>query len=178
MTPTRICSSRIITGRTGGRCGIQRWYAGFTVTSYPPLVHQLIGLLGWLIGVDAGYALVSWAVLAAFPLAVYAFSSVFVDRTPAEHAALGAAFLPSIYLAAYTFGQLPILTGTLLALFFAAALAEFLKTGRRLSGALATMLVAVILGAHHATLMLLPLLTFAVGLHLFLNQTGEAGKPC
>ena len=146
------------------------WYAGFTVTSYPPLVHQLIGLLGLVIGVDAGYALISWAVLAAFPIAVYAFSRVFVDPILAEHAALAAAILPSIYLAAYTFGQLPFLTGTLLALFFAAALAEFLKTGRRLSGALATMLVAVILGAHHATLILLPFLTFAVGLHILLNQ--------
>ena len=146
------------------------WYTGFTVTSYPPLIHQLIGLLGLVIGVDAGYALISWAVLAAFPIAVYAFSRVFVDPILAEHAALAAAILPSIYLAAYTFGQLPFLTGTLLALFFAAALAEFLKTGRRLSGALATVLVAVILGAHHATLMLLPFLTFAVGLHIFLNQ--------
>lgn len=147
-----------------------RWYAGFTVISYPPLVHQLIGLLGLVIGVDAGYAIVSWVVLAAYPLAIYAFSRVFVDQTPAEYAALGAAFLPSIYLAAHTFGQLPTLTGTLLALFFTAALAEFLITGTRLSAALSIMLVAVVLGAHHATLMFLPWMVVAVGLHLILTR--------
>ncbi len=153
-----------------------RWYGGFTVISYPPLVHQLIGLIGTVIGVDAGYAAVSWLVLASFPLAVYSFTRVVVDQAPAEYAALGAAFLPSIYLSAYTFGQLPTLAGTLLALFLAAALAEFLKTGRRLSAALSVALLAAILGAHHATLLFLPWLVLAVGLHLLL--AGQVGwKP-
>ena len=30
-----------------------RWYTGFSVTSYPPLVHQLIGGLSYLVGIDA-----------------------------------------------------------------------------------------------------------------------------
>ena len=34
-----------------------RWYTGFEVISYPPLVHQLIALLGQVIGVDKGFAL-------------------------------------------------------------------------------------------------------------------------
>ncbi len=147
-----------------------RWYAGFQVNSYPPLVHQLIALLGHLIGVDAGYAVISWVVLAAYPLAVYAFARLFVGQAPAEYSALGAALLPSIYLTAYTFGQLPTLTGTLLALFCAAALAEYLKTGRRLSGALAVMLAATMMSAHHATLLFLPWLVLAVGLQVLLNQ--------
>lgn len=147
-----------------------RWYSGFSVISYPPLVHQLIALIGKVTGVDAGYAIVFWVVLIAYPLAIYAFSRIFIAPKPAEYAALGAAILPSIYLAAYTFGQLPTLTGTLLALFCAAALAEFLKTGRRLSGALAVMLAATMMGAHHATLLFLPWLVFAIGLHLLLTR--------
>ena len=31
-----------------------RWYTGFPVNSYPPLVHQLIGALSHVIGIDAG----------------------------------------------------------------------------------------------------------------------------
>jgi O-antigen ligase len=147
-----------------------RWYTGFLVTSYPPLVHQVIALIGLVLGVDAAYALVLWAVLAAFPLAVYAFSRIFVAQAPAEYAALGAAVMPSIYLAAYAFGQLPTLTATLLALFCAAALAEFLKTGRRLSGALAVMLIATGMAAHHATLLFLPVMVAVVALHLVLNK--------
>ena len=147
-----------------------RWYAGFSVNSYPPLVHQVIGLIGRITGVDVAYAIVLLAVLAAYPLAIYAFSRIFVGRLPAEYAALGGAFLPSIYLSAYTFGQLPTLTSTLLSLFCAAVLAEFLMKGSRLSGALAVMLIATIMGAHHATLLFLPWLIAAVGLHLLLNR--------
>ena len=147
-----------------------RWYTGFLVISYPPLVHQVTGLIGLVVGVDAAYALVLWTVLAAFPLAVYGFSRIFVAQAPAEYAALGAAVLPSVYLAAYAFGQLPTLTATLLALFCAAALAEFLKTGSRLNGTLAVMLIATGMAAHHATLMFLPILISAVAFHLLLNK--------
>ncbi|RPI99894.1 MAG: hypothetical protein EHM39_05730, partial [Chloroflexi bacterium] len=49
-----------------------RWYAGFEVISYPPLVHQLIGLTGRVIGVDAGNALLASVVMAAFPLEAHA----------------------------------------------------------------------------------------------------------
>ena len=33
-----------------------RWYTGFAVNSYPPLVHQLIGALSHIIGLDAAFA--------------------------------------------------------------------------------------------------------------------------
>ena len=79
-----------------------RWYTGFEVISYPPLVHQGIALLGRLVGVDAAFAGVLWAVLTAYPLAVYAFSRIFSDRSASSFAALGAAFLPSLFLTAHS----------------------------------------------------------------------------
>ena len=51
-----------------------RWYTGFMVTSYPPLVHQVIALIGLVVGVDAAYAILLWTVLAAFPLATIALA--------------------------------------------------------------------------------------------------------
>src|SRR5512139_1373901 len=57
-----------------------RWYTGFPVNSYPPLVHQLIGALSHLIGIDAAFALVLWGTLTLLPLAVYAFARIFVGR--------------------------------------------------------------------------------------------------
>lgn len=147
-----------------------RWFTGFEVTSYPPLIHQVIALISYAIGIDAAFAVVLWAVLAAYPFAMYAFSRVFVGRDAAGYAALGVAVLPSVYLSAHTFGQLPTLTSTLIALLSAAALAEFLISGKRLSGALAVMLIAVVMGAHHATLLLLPWVILAVGLHVLLNH--------
>jgi hypothetical protein len=147
-----------------------RWFGGFTVVTYPPLVHQILGLLGRLIGVDAAYAALGWAVVTAYPLGVYAFSRVFCGRSASGYAALGAALLCSIYYSAYAFGQLPTLTAALFTLFAMAALAEYLRAGSRLSGALAVALIAVVAASHHATLLLLPWAVGAVVLHTLLND--------
>ena len=150
-----------------------RWYTGFEINSYPPLVHQAIGLLSHLLGVEAAFALVFLTVLTAFPLGVYAFSRIFTGPATAGYAALGSAFLPSIYLSAHTFGQLPTLAGTLLALFAGAAFARYLRTGERLSGALAVALIAVVMASHHGTLLFLPWLLLAIVLHLRISQNME-----
>jgi uncharacterized membrane protein len=93
-----------------------RWYTGFCVNSYPPLVHQLLGALSQLIGLDAAFALILWVAVTLLPLAVYAFARVFVGNASAGYAALGAACLPSVYLTAHIFGQLPTLAATITAL--------------------------------------------------------------
>ena len=147
-----------------------RWYTGFEINSYPPLVHQLIGLFGRLIGVDAAFALILWAVLTIYPLAIYAFSRVFVGKAVAGYAALGAAVLPSIYQAAHTFGQLPTLTSGLFALFGLVALNEFLHRGDKLSGALTITLFTVVMAAHHATLLFLPWIIAALLIHIAQNE--------
>src|SRR5512134_1560386 len=140
----------------------ERWYAGFFVNSYPPLVHQLIGALSHLIGLDAAFALILWVVVTLLPLAVYSFARVFVGKTSAGYAALGAAFLPSVYLTAHIFGQLPTLAGTVTALFGMAALNQYLRDGDRLNGVLAVSLMSTVMAFHHATLLLLPWLVLAI----------------
>ncbi len=147
-----------------------RWYTGFEIVSYPPLVHQLMALPGSVIGVDAAFGLVLWAVLTTYPLAVYSFAKVFVGRTAASYAALGAALLPSLYLTAHVFGQLPTLFAALLALFGAAVLADFLRHGGALSGALAVFLFAAVTAAHHATLLFVPWLVGAVAVQVFFGR--------
>ena len=110
-----------------------RWYTGFQVNSYPPLVHQLIGALSHVIGIDAAFALILWMTLTLLPLAVYAFARIFVGKSSAGYAALGAAFLPSVYLTAHIFGQLPTLAAAVTALFSMAALNQYLRDGNRLA---------------------------------------------
>ncbi|MEW5829575.1 MAG: O-antigen ligase family protein [Chloroflexota bacterium] len=147
-----------------------RWYTGFEVVSYPPLVHQLIALPGYVIGVDAAFALVLWAVLAAYPLAVYRFARVFTGRSAAGYAAVGAALLPSLFLTAHVFGQLPTLAATLLALFGATVLADFLCHGGALTGLLAVFLFATVMAAHHATLLFVPWLVGAVAFQVIFGR--------
>ncbi|MDQ2693311.1 MAG: hypothetical protein M3Y68_14840, partial [Chloroflexota bacterium] len=153
----------------------ERWYAGFPVISYPPLVHQVMGAFSHLIGLEVSFALVLWTVVTLLPFAVYCFSRVFVGKTSAGYAAVGAAFLPSVYLTAHIFGQLPFLAGTLLSLFAAACLARYLEEGGLQNFMLSLALVTTTMAAHHAVLLLQPFLVFAVVLK-FLFKEGSPTK--
>ena len=51
-----------------------RWYTGFAVNSYPPLVHQLIGALSHIVGIDAAFALILWMIVTSFKTELEAYS--------------------------------------------------------------------------------------------------------
>lgn len=147
-----------------------RWYTGFYVNSYPPLVHQLIGTLSHGIGLDAAFGLVLWIALTLLPLAVNSFTRIFLGKPAAGYAALGAAFLPSVYLTAHIFGQLPTLAAGVTALFAVSALSQFLRDGNRLAGALTISLLSTVMAFHHATLLFLPWLIIAIVSHLLIRK--------
>ena len=147
-----------------------RWYTGFYVNSYPPLVHQLIGALSHLVGIDAAFALVLWMTLTLLPLAAYAFARIFVGRSSGGYAALGAAFLPSVYLTAHIFGQLPTLAAAVTALFSMAALNQYLANGNRIGAVLTVSLLSTGMAFHHATLLFLPWLVIAISAHLLIAR--------
>lgn len=153
-----------------------RWYTGFFVTSYPPLVHQLIAALSQLVGLDTAFALILWITVTLLPLAVYAFARIFVGEVSAGYASLGAAFLPAAFLTAHIFGQLPFLFGTVLALFGAASLARYLREGGPLNFALTIAIITTTMAAHHAVLILQPFLIFAVVMKLLPGHDDKVSK--
>ena len=144
-----------------------RWYTGFTVVSYPPLVHQLIALFIPLLGFDKAFALILWTGATLYPLGIYTFSRVFTGKAAASYAALASAILLPIYVTAHIFGQLPFFISTLFALFGAAALARFLREGGGLNLALTVSLAATTMASHHATLLVQPFFIFAVAVSQF-----------
>jgi hypothetical protein len=147
-----------------------RWYAGFSVVSYPPLVHQLIAIFSFLVGIEVAWAIVLLGVLVALPAGVYVFARLFVGSHASGYAALITSVLPSIFLTAHAFGQLPTLAGLLGVLWSLAMLGRYLCDGRRHSGILAVMLVAVVAASHHGTLLFLPWGMATIGLHTALNR--------
>lgn len=147
-----------------------RWYTGFFITSYPPLVHQLIGALSHLVGIEVAFAVILWVTVTLLPLAAYSFARIFVGKASAGYAALGAAFLPSVYLTAHIFGQLPTLAATVTALFSMAALNQYLRYGSKFNGVLVVSLLATVMALHHATLLLLPWLVLAIVSHLLVTK--------
>ncbi|WP_376792329.1 hypothetical protein [Thermoflexus sp.] len=141
-----------------------RWYGGFPVVAYPPLVHQLIALLSFPLGVEAAWALSMLLILTALPFAFRAFARRVVGPRIAARAAFLVPLLPSIHLAAHTFGQLPTLFGLAAALAGLAALADFLQDGRWRDGIRAALWLTAAAAAHHGTLLMVPWAVVAVGL--------------
>jgi hypothetical protein len=134
-----------------------RWFGGFSVSSYPPLVHQLLALLSIPFGSDAAFAILLLSTLIAFPVSVWYFARIFVTPGAAGIAAVIAVFLPGVALAAYAYGQLPTLVALPVALFLVYAFTRFVERGGAAALGLVAALSGVAFAAHHATpLLFLP----------------------
>lgn len=128
-----------------------RWFGGFSVSSYPPLVHQVLALLSIPFGYDGAFAVLLLATLIALPAAVWRFADIFVAPAAASFAAVLAVFLPGAALAAYAYGQLPTLVSLALTLVLVSECTRFVERGGRLRLALTTTLAGTAFAAHHAT---------------------------
>jgi len=153
-----------------------RWYAGFTVVSYPPLTHQLIALFIPLLGFDRAFALILWIVTTVYPLGVYAFGRIFTGKSAALYAALASAMLLPIYVTAHIFGQLPFLASTLFALLSAASLNRYLREGGIHNLLLTVSLYATTMALHHATLMIHPFFILAVIVNNFFHHRDTGSR--
>jgi len=135
-----------------------RWFGGFYVTTYPPLVHQCLALLSFLLGLEAAFQVLLLLLMVSIPAAVYSFARVFVSNESAGYACLLSVFLPSIGETAYFSGQLTTLFGLVSSLFASVCLYRFLKGGKAINFALAVSLLGVSVGSHHfSALFFLPL---------------------
>jgi hypothetical protein len=145
-----------------------RWFGGFSVSSYPPLVHQLIAAVGRVTGVEIAFGAVLLTTLVALPFAVWRFAKIFVSPDAAVTTAIVSVFVPAFALTGHSFGQLPTLVALTLTLLLAAEWMRFVEYRER-----STLLVVMAVGglaftAHHATpVLFLPvalLASFVAGL--------------
>jgi hypothetical protein len=128
-----------------------RWYTGFAVSSYPPLVHQLIALFSFIGGLKFGF--LAWAILALLCLVVgaYRFSRLFVSEKIAGYAAVTTVFCPAIIQALHLYGQLPTLTGIAFLLNALPDLYAWIRWGSRFGLGRGLALIAVTVASHHVT---------------------------
>ncbi len=155
-----------------------RWFGGFSVASYPPLVHQLIALISVpfsilidvvvetlpasraslpsvsrYLGEEIGYVIVLLFVLALMPVAVERFAKIFVPSRAARVASWLSLALPSLYLTAYSFGQLPTLTASAALMWAMGKGWDYVRGGRRRDLFSAVLWAGVTASAHHAVLL-------------------------
>lgn len=130
----------------------EKWFAGFSQTTYPPLTHQWIALVSNVAGLKMAYMLVQLVAVLLLPVGVYRFARIWVDDRAASYAALGSIFLGALAFLIYQAGQLATITSAAL---YLNALPYFFEWSTQGSGRALVKGVAVSLAAaaaHHVTL--------------------------
>jgi len=145
-----------------------KWFAGFSQTTYPPLAHQWIAVLSYIVGLHAAYLLVQLTGILLIPVGVYRFSRLWVSERASSYAALFSVFVGSVIFLVYFAGQLPT---TLSAPLYLLALPYFYDWSRSADGRALMKGIVLTLAAgavHHVTLIFgsilfaLPVLWLAV----------------
>ena len=130
----------------------EKWFAGFSQTTYPPLTHQWIALLSYIVGLTEAFMLVQLAAVVLLAVGAYRFAQLWVNDRAASYAGVLAVFAGSIAFLVYSAGQLPT---TLSAPLYFLALPYFYSwcrsaSWRSLLKGIALTLAAA--SAHHVTL--------------------------
>lgn len=131
----------------------EKWFAGFSQTTYPPLTHQWIALLSHAVGLTEGYMLVQLIAVILLAVGTWRFARLWVDDRAASLAALLSVFAGTVSFLVYSAGQLPT---TLSAPLYLLALPYFYQWSR--SASWRSLLKGLVFGlaaasAHHVTLL-------------------------
>ena len=129
-----------------------KWYTGFTVMSYPPLVHQSIALFSMIGGLKFGLFSVTLISIILFITGIYRFSLLITGhKTVAGYAALFAVFSSSFVETLHVFGQLPSIIGISVLMHTLPEIYLWLKTGKYWYLTTSLSLMAVTVTSHHVT---------------------------
>ena len=129
-----------------------RWYTGFTVMSYPPLVHQTIAAFSFIGGLKFGLFTVAIISVLLFITGVYRFALLITsNRTSAGYAAILAVFSSSFVETLHLFGQLPSIIGISVLMHALPEIYLWLKTGKYRYLFTSLSLLAVTVTSHHVT---------------------------
>ena len=129
-----------------------RWYTGFTVMSYPPLVHQSMALLSFIGGLKFGLYTVALLGIVLFITGIYRFSHLLLgNRRIAGYAALLAVGSSTFIETLHLFGQLPSIIGLSVLLHALPEIYLWLTTGKFRYFFTSLSLIAVTVTSHHVT---------------------------
>jgi hypothetical protein len=84
----------------------EKWFAGFSQTTYPPLGHQWVALLSYVFGLKMGLMLVQLIAVVLTPIGVYRFARLWVSERASSYAALLSVFLGVLEFLVFSAGQL------------------------------------------------------------------------
>ncbi len=129
-----------------------RWYTGFTVQAYPPLVHQCIALLSFIGGLKFGLFTMALVIVVLFITGMYRFALVLTtSQKIAGYTALLSVFSSMFLETLHLFGQLPSLMGISILLHALPEIYAWIKLGKLRYLITSLSLIAVTVTSHHVT---------------------------
>lgn len=85
----------------------EKWFTGFSQTTYPPLTHQWIAVLSHIVGLTEAFMLVQLVAIVLLVVGTYRFAKLWVDERSASLAAVLCVFAGTVAFLVYSAGQLP-----------------------------------------------------------------------
>ncbi|WP_158976680.1 hypothetical protein [Cellulophaga sp. L1A9] len=129
-----------------------RWYTGFTVQSYPPLVHQVIGILSYIGGLKFGMYTVALLAIVLFITGVYRYTLLMTgSRRIAGYGSILAVFSSTFVETLHIFGQLPSITALSILLHSMPEIYLWIRTGKTRYFLTSVSMLAVTVTSHHVT---------------------------
>lgn len=129
-----------------------KWYTGFTVMGYPPLVHQAIALFSFIGGLKFGLFTVAIIAVVLFITGIFRFSLLVTgSRTVAGYAAVLSVLSSSFVETLHIFGQLPSIVGIAILMHTLPEIYLWIKTGKYRYLATSISLMAITVTSHHVT---------------------------
>lgn len=84
----------------------EKWFAGFSQTTYPPLQHQWIAIFSKVMSLNMAYSFVQLIAILLMPIGMYRYARLWVDERTSSYAAVGSVLLGSLSFLVYQSGQL------------------------------------------------------------------------
>lgn len=131
----------------------EKWFTGFSQTTYPPMEQQWMALFSHIIGLNLAYSLVQLIAILLLPIGVYRYARIWVSERAASYAAVGSVLLGSLSSLVYQAGQLSTTWAAPLYLIALAYFYEWAREARFMALIKALALTMAAASAHHVTLL-------------------------
>jgi hypothetical protein len=154
----------------------EKWFAGFSQTTYPPLAHQLIAVFSYIFGLTMSYMFVQMVAILLIGVGVLRYARLWVDDISASYAAVGSVFLGSLAMLVYQSGQINTVLGAAITLNAVPYFYRWLRTntfGNLLKACLLTVTAAAV---HHITIITIALFAAPIVWLALIDREAEGSE--
>lgn len=130
----------------------EKWFTGFSQTTYPPLEQQWIALFSHVLGLKLAYMAVQLIAILLLPIGVYRYARIWVSERAASYAAVGSVLMGALSFLVYQAGQISVTWAAPLYLNALAYFYEWAREANKRSLLKGLVLIFAAAAAHHVTL--------------------------